>query len=149
MERVLLVLEARGTIPAAHPGLTIHRAFPRVKWLLAKRGGMDFCLTQGALSVFWGKASRVGRAADNRGGKVMADTLLKNGERVEGQDDLDEPGRFKVLLHNDDYTTMDFVVMILQSVFNRDIETATEIMLNVHKQGVGVAGVYKIGRAHV
>ena len=72
----------------------------------------------------------------------MADTLLKNGERVEGQDDLDEPGRFKVLLHNDDYTTMDFVVMILQSVFNRDIETATEIMLNVHKQGVGVAGVY-------
>jgi len=74
----------------------------------------------------------------------MGHTILKHQERVEGQghEELDEPGRFKVLLHNDDYTTMDFVVTILQSVFNKDIEAATEIMLSVHKTGIGVAGVY-------
>ncbi len=74
----------------------------------------------------------------------MANTLTKQKERIEGQghEDLDEPHRFKVLLHNDDYTTMEFVVTILQSVFNKDIATATEIMLNVHKKGVGVAGIY-------
>jgi ATP-dependent Clp protease adaptor protein ClpS len=74
----------------------------------------------------------------------MGNTLTKQKERVEshGHEDIDEPSRFKVLLHNDDYTTMDFVVMILQSVFNKDLETATEIMLNVHKKGVGVAGIY-------
>ena len=74
----------------------------------------------------------------------MGNTLTKQKEKVEshGHEDIDEPSRFKVLLHNDDYTTMDFVVMILQAVFNKDIETATEIMLNVHKKGVGVAGIY-------
>lgn len=74
----------------------------------------------------------------------MAKTLTKQKPGVQNQehDDLDEPSRFKVLLHNDDYTTMDFVVMILQTVFNKDMETATEIMLNVHKKGVGVAGIY-------
>ena len=74
----------------------------------------------------------------------MADSLTKNKEKIapRDQEDLEEPPRFKVLLHNDDYTTMDFVVMILQSVFNKDAATAAEIMLNVHKQGVGVAGVY-------
>lgn len=74
----------------------------------------------------------------------MGKTLTKQKQTVHDQEraDLDEPSRFKVLLHNDDYTTMDFVVMILQSVFNKDMETATEIMLNVHKKGVGVAGTY-------
>lgn len=74
----------------------------------------------------------------------MGKTLSKQQERIDTQshEDFEEPSRFKVLLHNDDYTTMDFVVMILQSVFNKDLETATEIMLNVHKRGVGVAGIY-------
>jgi ATP-dependent Clp protease adaptor protein ClpS len=53
-----------------------------------------------------------------------------------------EPSMYKVLLHNDDYTTMEFVVEILIYVFNRTIEDATMIMLNVHKQGVGICGVY-------
>lgn len=52
------------------------------------------------------------------------------------------PKRFKVLLHNDDYTTMEFVVWILQSVFHHDESTALQIMLHVHQNGVGVAGVY-------
>jgi len=74
----------------------------------------------------------------------MTNTLTKQKDRRESQDQegLDEPPRFKVLLHNDDYTTMDFVVMILQTVFNKDMVTATEIMLNVHNKGVGVAGIY-------
>ncbi len=74
----------------------------------------------------------------------MGNTLTKPRQGVQDQDrdDVDEPSRFKVLLHNDDYTTMDFVVMVLQAVFNKDMETATEIMLNVHKKGVGVAGIY-------
>lgn len=52
------------------------------------------------------------------------------------------PSMYKVLLHNDDYTTMDFVVMVLQSIFHKSVEEANRIMLNVHEQGVGVAGVY-------
>lgn len=56
--------------------------------------------------------------------------------------DVDEPSLYKVLLHNDDYTTMDFVIMILEAVFHKSNEEATQIMLNVHNKGVGVAGIY-------
>lgn len=49
---------------------------------------------------------------------------------------------YRVLLHNDDYTTMEFVVEILMVVFNKSVESATEIMLNVHRKGIGVCGVY-------
>lgn len=49
---------------------------------------------------------------------------------------------YKVLLHNDDYTTMDFVVEILVAVFQKSPEEATRIMLNVHELGIGICGVY-------
>lgn len=52
------------------------------------------------------------------------------------------PRRYKVLLLNDDYTTMEFVVQILVDVFHHEHDEAVEIMLNVHHRGVGVAGVY-------
>jgi ATP-dependent Clp protease adaptor protein ClpS len=55
---------------------------------------------------------------------------------------LDKPPLFRVLLHNDNYTTMDFVVFILMYVFNRSETDAISIMLQVHHQGVGLAGVY-------
>lgn len=53
-----------------------------------------------------------------------------------------EPRLYKVLLHNDDYTSMEFVISILETVFHKSIPDATEIMLNVHNEGIGIAGVY-------
>lgn len=53
-----------------------------------------------------------------------------------------EPGLWKVLLHNDDYTTQEFVVWLLETVFRKAEPEATAIMLAVHRAGVGVAGVY-------
>ncbi|MBT8339559.1 MAG: ATP-dependent Clp protease adapter ClpS [Desulfatitalea sp.] len=55
---------------------------------------------------------------------------------------VNEPSMYKVLLHNDDYTTMEFVVHVLIKVFHKSVEAATRIMLNVHKRGVGLCGVY-------
>ena len=53
-----------------------------------------------------------------------------------------EPPMYKVILHNDDYTTMDFVVMILEVVFHKNRGEAARIMMNVHRQGMGVAGIF-------
>jgi len=65
-------------------------------------------------------------------------------ERVESEGDiqLDEPPLYRVLLLNDDYTTMEFVVEVLKHVFRKSEEEATHIMLNVHHIGVGVCGLY-------
>ena len=52
------------------------------------------------------------------------------------------PPMYKVLLHNDHYTTMDFVVEVLRDIFQKGMLDAVKIMLSVHKSGVGVAGVY-------
>lgn len=55
---------------------------------------------------------------------------------------LEKPRMYKVLLHNDDYTTMEFVVEILMNIFNKSKGDAFSIMMAVHQQGIGVAGVY-------
>ena len=52
------------------------------------------------------------------------------------------PPLYKVLLHNDDYTTQEFVDYVLVTVFKHDAETAHRIMLHVHMRGVGVAGIF-------
>jgi ATP-dependent Clp protease adaptor protein ClpS len=62
---------------------------------------------------------------------------------VERQAAKTEPPRmYQVVLLNDDYTPMEFVVMVLQEYFKRDLETATQIMLKIHHDGRGVCGVY-------
>jgi len=61
---------------------------------------------------------------------------------TETRDDVTEPSMYRVLLLNDDYTTMEFVVEILMLVFTKSVEEATQIMLNVHRIGVGLCGVY-------
>ena len=55
---------------------------------------------------------------------------------------LAQPPLYKVVLHNDDYTPMEFVVEVLESVFNRSGAEATRIMLTVHRSGIGVAGIF-------
>ena len=61
---------------------------------------------------------------------------------AEGKTRAKRPPLFKVLLHNDNYTTMEFVVYVLESVFNKSEAEAFAIMLRVHHEGVGIAGIY-------
>ena len=53
-----------------------------------------------------------------------------------------EPRKYKVLIHNDDFTTMDFVVDVLMRYFNKNFAEAEDIMYQVHEQGSGVCGIY-------
>lgn len=70
------------------------------------------------------------------------DSQYEDAAVAESEEKVEEPSLFKVLLHNDDYTTMEFVVMILVSIFNMPEDQAVQVMLNVHLGGVGVAGIY-------
>ena len=58
------------------------------------------------------------------------------------EEEVQEPHLYRVLLHNDDYTTMAFVVMVLIEVFRKKPEQANSIMLSVHENGLGVCGIY-------
>ena len=60
----------------------------------------------------------------------------------ENYQELQEPSKYKVLLLNDDYTTMDFVVMVLMVVFRKSLEDSQKIMFNIHKSGKGLCGIY-------
>lgn len=53
-----------------------------------------------------------------------------------------KPKHYKVVMYNDDYTTMEFVVDVLMNIFNKKIEEANKIMMDVHKKGRGIAGIY-------
>ncbi len=55
---------------------------------------------------------------------------------------IKEPSLFRVILHNDDYTTMEFVIKILENIFYKTPSEATKIMLNIHQNGIGLCGVY-------
>ncbi|MBQ7456553.1 MAG: ATP-dependent Clp protease adaptor ClpS [Desulfovibrio sp.] len=73
---------------------------------------------------------------------------LRDAHDVEGdvglaeQTRVKEPPRFRVILHNDDVTTMEFVVQILRTIFHKTLEDATRIMMYVHTKGRGECGVY-------
>jgi len=68
--------------------------------------------------------------------------LYEGDVQLERDIELDEPKMFRVILHNDHYTTMDFVVEVLVKVFRKPAPEATRIMLDVHKKGQGICGVY-------
>lgn len=70
------------------------------------------------------------------------ETDLEEAAVAESREKVEEPPLYKVLLHNDDFTTMEFVVWVLESVFNMSEEQAIQVMLNVHLRGIGVAGIY-------
>jgi ATP-dependent Clp protease adaptor protein ClpS len=55
---------------------------------------------------------------------------------------IEEPRQYKVLFHNDDFTTMDFVTEVLQTVFGKSVEEAVSLMMKVHREGHAVVGIY-------
>ncbi|HEY0143362.1 MAG TPA: ATP-dependent Clp protease adaptor ClpS [Thermoanaerobaculia bacterium] len=73
---------------------------------------------------------------------MLPDAQYEEAAVAESREKVEEPPLYKVLLHNDDFTTMEFVVWVLESVFNMPEQQAVEVMLNVHLRGTGVAGVY-------
>ena len=74
----------------------------------------------------------------------MSNGREKNSQQTEEKTGhkIGKPSPFNVFLLNDDYTTMEFVVDILKKIFGKNLTEATQIMLQVHKKGVGLAGVY-------
>ena len=77
---------------------------------------------------------------DRRDGGRDAGTGLATKTRTRTK----KPSLYKVLLLNDDYTPMEFVVLVLQRFFRMDLEAATQVMLHVHQKGVGVCGVFSL-----
>jgi ATP-dependent Clp protease adaptor protein ClpS len=73
---------------------------------------------------------------DDRGGGGKTDVLTRSKPKTQ------RPSLYKVLLLNDDYTPMEFVIFVLERFFGKGREEATRIMLHVHHKGVGVCGVY-------
>lgn len=69
-------------------------------------------------------------------------TQTEGGVAIAEKTKTAKPKMYKVIIHNDDYTPMDFVVHILVDFFDRTMDEATDIMLKVHHQGSGIAGIY-------
>jgi ATP-dependent Clp protease adaptor protein ClpS len=77
------------------------------------------------------------------GGRPPAGDPVRRGELLtETRKKVARPPRFKVVLFNDDYTPMEFVVALLEQVFDKSPAEATQIMLHVHHNGTGIAGIY-------
>jgi len=74
--------------------------------------------------------------------KNNQDNRSERGLLLESKPKTKKPSMYNVLILNDDYTPMEFVVMILEKIFNKKEEEATQIMLHVHKNGVGVCGTF-------
>lgn len=66
------------------------------------------------------------------------DLLIKDRDKLHVQ----KPKKYKVVFHNDDFTTVDFVCFIIMSVFNKGIEEAYRITMDIHEKGKGIAGIY-------
>ena len=76
---------------------------------------------------------------------MSSDIPNRQEEKIsEIDEEITEPPDYKVLLHNDDYTTKAFVVEILMVVFNKSLEEATHLMWYVHKNNIGVCGIYSL-----
>ena len=84
------------------------------------------------------------RKDEDRDGREGTGTLTRLDREAEtvSKRKLERPPLYEVLLHNDDYTTQEFVIYVLMKYFQHDAATARQIMLHVHTKGIGVAGVY-------
>ncbi|WP_295638481.1 ATP-dependent Clp protease adapter ClpS [Novosphingobium sp.] len=81
-----------------------------------------------------------GEGGDDRGNGGQSDDQIGVATRTRTRSK--KPSMFKVLMLNDDYTPMEFVVMCLKRFFSMDLEQATRVMLHVHQKGVGVCGIF-------
>jgi ATP-dependent Clp protease adaptor protein ClpS len=79
---------------------------------------------------------------DGENGRGSGNGKPNTGTIVKARPKTKKPSMYRVLLLNDDYTPMEFVVHVLERFFGKNREAATEIMLHVHHRGVGVCGVY-------
>ena len=94
-----------------------------------------FCGVLATMVVLVGsKLSGNGSGDDHNDGGV--DVVTKTKPKTK------KPSMYRVLLLNDDYTPMEFVVHVLERYFNKDQQEATQIMLHVHQKGIGVCGIY-------
>jgi ATP-dependent Clp protease adaptor protein ClpS len=83
-----------------------------------------------------GSGGRDDDANDGEGGQGQIGTATKTRTKPK------KPSQYKVLMLNDDYTPMEFVVLVLKRYFRMDMEQATRVMLHVHQRGVGVCGIF-------
>ena len=74
----------------------------------------------------------------------MPDDKYDLNQQLIFKDKVETPRMYRVILHNDHYTTMDFVIEVLTKIFHMTIQKATKIMLDVHKKGKGICGVYTL-----
>ncbi len=81
-------------------------------------------------------------AGDDDTGNSTPDNEDELGLATKSRTKPKKPSQYKVLLLNDDYTPMEFVVMVLKRFFKMDLEQATRVMLHVHQRGVGVCGIF-------
>jgi ATP-dependent Clp protease adaptor protein ClpS len=82
------------------------------------------------------KIPRLGQTGEDPSREDEVGVIIKSKAAIK------RPKRFKVLLHNDDYTTMEFVVYVLQNIFSKKLEEAQKIMITIHNEGVGICGIY-------
>lgn len=82
------------------------------------------------------------RRDDKKDGDLGTLTRPELVRETETKKKLERPPLYEVLLHNDDYTTQEFVVFVLMKYFQHDATTAQKIMLHVHTKGIGVAGIF-------
>ena len=98
----------------------------------------SFALNRLALTLAPRPPMAAGHADDDHDGAGDGQVGLATRTRAKPK----KPSQFKVLLLNDDYTPMEFLVMVLKRFFNMDLEQATRVMLHVHQRGVGVCGIF-------
>ena len=73
---------------------------------------------------------------------MTINNIYAEDHKLDSKKELKEPDMYRVIMHNDHYTTMDFVVDVLIAIFHKSAAEATKIMLDIHKAGKGMCGIY-------
>ena len=102
---------------------------------LALAGGLELAIFNDGMSMRWTMMA-------NEPGQGDGLEDIETGVATRTRPRTKKPSNYKVLMLNDDYTPMEFVVLVLQRFFSMSIEDATRVMLQVHQQGIAVCGVF-------